>query len=181
MPFLWVQLANFRSGGDTPEESPWAELRESQSATLALAHTGEAVTIDVGDPADIHPTDKQDVAHRLALIARRSVFGESVVASGPVFRALKIDGARARLSFDAPDGIAARGGGAQLRGFELAGDDHRYHAAQANIEGGSIVVSSAEVPHPAAVRYAWSDNPVEANLVDRNGLPASPFRSTTKP
>ena len=181
MPFLWVQLANFRSGGDTAEESPWAELRESQSATLALAHTGQAVTIDAGDPADIHPKDKQAVAHRLALIARRVVFGESVVASGPAFRALKIDGARARLSFDAADGIAARGGGAQLRGFEIAGDDDRYHAAQASIEGDSIVVSSAEVPHPAAVRYAWSDNPVEANLVDRNGLPASPFRSKTAP
>jgi len=181
MPFLWVQLPNFRSGSDTSEGSPWAELRESQSAALALASTGQAVTIGLGDPDDIHPKDKQDVAHRLALIARRVAFGETVVASGPVFRALKIDGNRARLNFDAADGLAARGGGTRLSGFEIAGEDHRYRPAQARIEGDSVVVSSAEVPHPAAVRYAWSDNPVEADLIDRNGLPASPFRSATAP
>lgn len=181
MPFLWVQLPNFSSGGDTAEESPWAELRESQSAALALAHTGQAVTIGLGDPDDIHPKDKQNVAHRLVLVARRVVFGESVVASGPVFRALKIEGNRARLSFDAADGLAARGGGMQLSGFEIAGEDNRCRPAQARIDGNSVVVSSADVPHPAAVRYAWSDNPVEANLVDRNGLPAAPFRSSAGP
>ena len=181
LPFLWVQLPNFRSGGDTPEESPWAELRESQSAALALAHTGQAVTIGLGDPDDIHPTNKQDVAHRLVLSARHVIFGESIVASGPVFRALKIEGDRARLSFEAADGLAARGGGTQLSGFEIAGDDHRYRPALARIDGDSVVVSSADVPHPTAVRYAWSDNPVEADLVDRHGLPASPFRSTTAP
>lgn len=181
MPFLWAQLPNFRSGGDTPEESPWAELRESQSAALALPRTGQAVTIGLGDPDDIHPKDKQDVAHRLALSARRVVFGETVVASGPVFRALHIEGNRARLTFDAADGLAARGGGTQVNGFEIAGEDHRYRSAQARIEGDSVVVSNADVPHPAAVRYAWSDNPVEADLIDRNGLPAAPFRSTRAP
>jgi sialate O-acetylesterase len=181
LPFLWVQLPNFSSGEDVADESPWAELRESQSAALALPHTGQAVTIGLGDPEDIHPKDKQDVAQRLALIARRVVFGESVVSGGPTFRTLRIEGGRALLMFDADDGLAVRGGGTQLRGFEIAGEDHRYRPALARIEGERVVVSSDDVLHPRAVRYAWSDNPIDANLVDRGGLPAVPFRSTSAP
>lgn len=180
LPFLWVQLANFRSGEDTPAESPWAELRESQSAALALPHTGQAVSIDIGNPDDIHPTDKQDVGYRLARAARRVVFGESVAAGGPVFRAMRIEGARAVLTFDAPEGLAVRGGGMRVGGFEIAGADLRYRPAEARIDGEGIVVSSPAVANPAAVRYAWSDNPVDADLADRAGLPASPFRSEPK-
>jgi len=180
LPFLWVQLANFRTGEDTPAASPWAELRESQSATLALPHTGQAVSIDIGNPDDIHPTDKQDVGYRLAQAARRVVFGEPVAAGGPIFRAIRIEGARALLTFDAPEGLSVRGGGVRVSGFEIAGADLRYQPAEATINGDSIVVSSPTVTQATAVRYAWSDNPIDADLIDRAGLPAAPFRSEPK-
>lgn len=182
LPFLWVQLANFKSGSDTAEQSPWAELRESQSAVLSLPHTGQAVTIDVGNPDDIHPTDKQDVGHRLALAARRVVLGDNIVASGPVYRQWHADGAKAVVSFDT-EGVplAVRGGGDVVGGFEVAGADGHYQHAQARIDGRNVVVSSAAVPKPTAVRYGWSDNPVDANLINGDGLPASPFRTTPSP
>ena len=182
LPFLWVQLANFKSGSDTPSGSPWAELRESQSAALSLPHTGQAVIIDVGNADDIHPTDKQDVGHRLALAARRVVFGDAVVASGPVFRGWHADGATAVVAFDtAKTALAVRGGGDAVNGFEVAGTDGHYQRAKARIDGGNVVVSSDVVPQPTAVRYAWSDNPDDANLINGDGLPASPFRSAPSP
>ena len=182
LPFLWVQLANFVSGADRVDslgnvESPWAVLRESQSATLSLPATAQAVSIDIGDSADIHPLNKQDVARRLALGARH-VAGETVVHSGPVFRSMKIDGARAMLSFDLHgSALAVRGGGDETHGFEIAGADGRFHPAQARIVGNTVVVQADAVSKPAAVRYAWRDDPKQANLVNREGLPASPFRS----
>ncbi len=177
LPFVWVQLANWISDGDTPDESPWAELRESQSANLALPATGEAVIIDIGNPKDIHPTNKQDVGHRLALAMRHVAFGDTVTWSGPRYRDLKIDGANAVVGFDLYGGhLAVRGGGAP-EGFEVAGDDRNFHPATARIEGSDIVVSSTAVAHPVAVRYAWSDNPEHANLTNDEGLPASPFRT----
>ncbi|QNK03950.1 sialate O-acetylesterase [Dyella telluris] len=182
LPFIWVQLANYKSGSDTPAQSPWAELRESQSAVLSLPHTGQAVIIDVGNPDDIHPTNKQDVGHRLALAARHVVFGDAIVYSGPVYREWRADGAKAVVSFD-PEGapLAVRGGGNAVGGFEVAGADGHFQHAQARIEGGSVVVSSKEVAHPASVRYGWSDNPVDANLTNGDGLPASPFRTAPSP
>jgi sialate O-acetylesterase len=177
LPFVWVQLANWISDNETPDESPWAELRESQSANLALPATGEAVIIDIGNPNDIHPTNKQDVGHRLALAMRHVAFGDPATWSGPRYRDLKIDGANAILGFDLYGGhLAVRGGGAP-EGFEVAGDDRHFHPATARIEGSDIVVSSAAVAHPVAVRYAWSDNPEHANLTNDEGLPASPFRT----
>jgi sialate O-acetylesterase len=181
LPFLWVQLANFKAGEDTPQSSPWAELRESQSAALALPATGQAVTIDIGSTETIHPTDKQDVGYRLALVTRRVVFGDKIVDAGPMFRAMHVDGAKAVLSFDTQgEALAVRGGGQIVRGFEVAGSDGHYLPAQARIEGDSVVVWNAKLRQPTAVRYAWSEDPVDADLVDHTGLPASPFR-TTKP
>ena len=186
LPFLWVQLANFKSGGDTAQSSPWAELRESQSAALSLPYTGQAVTIDIGNPDNIHPTDKQDVGHRLALVARRVVFGDAVVDAGPTFRKLRVERGEAIVSFDTQgEPLAVRGGGNApgnaVNGFELAGADMHYQPAQAHIDGDRVVVSSNAVAHPVAVRYAWSDNPDQANLANRDGLPAVPFRSTASP
>ncbi|WP_460711057.1 sialate O-acetylesterase [Lysobacter terrae] len=178
LPFLWVQLANFRAGGDTAMQSPWAVLRESQSHTLQLPATAQVVTIDIGNPADIHPTNKQEVGRRLALAARHVAYGESLVFSGPVFREMKMESGRARIAFDLQgSGLAVRGGGRAIQGFELAGDDHRFHPAQATIEGDSVIVTSDAVKQPRSVRYAWSENPEQANLINRDGLPASPFRS----
>lgn len=178
LPFLWVQLANFRAGGDTGEQSPWAVLRESQSHTLRLPATAQVVTIDIGNPDDIHPTNKQEVGRRLALAARHVAYGESLVFSGPVFHGAKMEGARARVMFDLQgSGLAVRGGGSAIQGFELAGEDRRFHPAKATIEGDFVIVTSDTVKQPSFVRYAWSENPEQANLINREGLPASPFRS----
>ena len=175
LPFLWVQLASWHSGGDQGDTSPWAVLRESQTATLSLPATAEAVAIDIGDVADIHPKNKQDVGKRLALAARRVAYGERVVDSGPAFAGATFDEGAATLRFEG-DGLAVRGGGA-LQGFALAGADRVFHPAVAVIEGVHVRVRSDAVAEPVAVRYAWSDAPVDANLVGARGLPASPFRS----
>ncbi|TWT19159.1 9-O-acetylesterase [Luteimonas marina] len=175
LPFLWVQLASWHSGGDRGDTSPWSLLRESQSATLSLPATGEVVTIDIGDVDDIHPKNKQDVGKRLALVARHVAYGASLVHGGPVFKGADFDDGVATLAFE-PGGLAARDGGS-LRGFRLAGADRVFHPATATIEDGKVLVRSDAVPIPVAVRYAWSDAPVEANLVGGSGLPASPFRS----
>ena len=183
LPFLWVQLASWHSGGDQGDSSPWAVLRESQSATLSLPATAQAVAIDIGDVGDIHPKNKQDVGRRLALAARRLAYGEALMHSGPVFAGATFEDGAAVLSFevdapgDAGEGSLAVRGGGTLQGFRLAGADRVFHPASAVIEGARVVVRSEAVPVPVAVRYAWQDAPVDANLVGRSGLPASPFRS----
>ncbi|MCC4597398.1 sialate O-acetylesterase [Xanthomonas campestris pv. phormiicola] len=179
LPFLWVQLANFQAGSDTGDLSPWAQLRESQSRTLALPATAQAVTIDIGTPGDIHPTNKQDVGHRLALAARHVAYGERLVYSAPVFAQAEFGRHAVALRFDPMGSALAVRGGGPLLGFSVAGADRRFHPAQARIDGDSVVVESAEVAQPQAVRYAWSENPAEANLVNREQLPVSPFRTDT--
>lgn len=178
LPFLWVQLANFSQGLDTPTASPWALLRESQSSALALPHTAQAVTIDVGDPDNIHPADKQTVGHRLALAARHVVYGESLVYSGPAYRSMTVEGQLIHLHFDST-GSTLRARGNALAGFVIAGADRHFLPAQARIDGDDVVVQAAAVNAPVAVRYGWSENPAEANLVNAAGLPASPFRTDT--
>jgi sialate O-acetylesterase len=171
-PFLYVQLANFKTNGGPG----WPELREAQLQTLSLANTGMAVTIDIGTPDDIHPKDKQDVGRRLALAARAIAYGEKIEYSGPLFRAARPENGAMRIWFDhAESGLVAHGGGA-LRGFEIAGADGHFVPAEARIDGATVVVSSRDVAKPAAVRYAWADNP-DCNLFNGAGLPASPFRS----
>jgi sialate O-acetylesterase len=177
LPFLFVQLANFKQGTDTAGNSPWAMLRESQAWALRLPATAQAVTIDVGDPDNIHPTDKQTVGHRLALAARHVVYGQSLVYRGPAFTSADFEGHLARLTFD--DGGAALGvrGNALLGGFVIAGTDRRFHSATARIEGRTVIVRAEGVNAPTAVRYGWSENPADANLINAAGLPASPFRT----
>lgn len=183
LPFLWVQLAPFHSGGDRLDDqgrvldSPWATLRESQSATLALPATGQAVITDAGDSNDIHPRDKHTVGQRLARIALHQVYGRQGVAwSGPVYRSAQARGRELVLHFDHADGaLAARGG--VLAGFELAAGDGRFQPAQARIEGDTVVLQAAGVDRPVMARYGWNDDPGNASLVGRDGLPASPFRT----
>ncbi len=177
LPFLWVQLANFRSGFDTATQSPWALLRESQSAALALPFTAQAVTIDIGTPHDIHPTNKQDVAHRLALAARHVAYRESLVYSPPVFKGVEFVSGEAHVRFDRGATLTVRGGGDRVGGFTLSGADRIFHPAQARIEGDVVVVDSAQVLEPRAVRYGWRDNPEDADLIGQERLPVSPFRS----
>ncbi|MCD9032795.1 beta galactosidase jelly roll domain-containing protein [Luteimonas sp. Y-2-2-4F] len=176
LPFLWVQLASFSSGADRGDESPWAVLRESQSAALALPATAQVVAIDIGDARDIHPRDKRSVGHRLALAARPVAYGEAVAWRGPAFAGVSFADHAATVTF-AGEAPAARSGGRELRGFAVAGRDRVFHPAQAWIHGETVVARSPDVPEPVAVRYAWRDEAGHADLVGATGLPASPFRS----
>lgn len=172
-PFLFVQISSFTS---TPQED-WAVIREAQRRTLSVANTAMAVTIDIGNPANVHPADKQDVGHRLALAALDLAYGEQVEDSGPLYRQTTGDGSALRVWFDHDaSGLVAKGG--PLTGFEVAGADHKFVAATAWIEGASVVVSSPEVPEPEFVRYGWANSPT-VNLFNGAGLPASPFTSET--
>lgn len=179
LPFLWVQLASFMSPPSEPVESAWAMLRESQSKALDLPGTAQVITLDVGEALDVHPTNKQAVGHRLALAARGVAYGHRVVFSGPTYRDQEIKGDRVTVSFDhVGSGLVGRNAaGASLRGFAVAGPDRRFVWANAMIEGDRVVVWSPSVPDPVAVRYAWADNPEGANLYNREGLPAGPFRT----
>jgi sialate O-acetylesterase len=176
-PFLFVQLANWNQNY-APTNS-WAELRESQAIALSLPNTGMAVTVDIGDPNNVHPKNKQEVGRRLALTAEAAVYGRKVVYSGPVYDSMAIEGGTVRLHFrEAEGGLVASG--ASLRGFEIAGQEREFHGAEARIDGDTIVVQSASVPHPVGVRYAWADNP-ECSLYNESGLPAAPFRTDNWP
>ena len=172
-PFLFVQLANY---GRVSEQSAWPEVREAQAMALDLVNTAMSVTTDIGNPNDIHPRNKQDVGRRLALAARAKVYGESGLAfSGPVFRQATREGRTLRLWFDhLGGGLSARGG--ELRGFELAGAEGKYVAAEARIVGVNVLLSSAAVDAPLKARYAWAAAP-DGNLFNKAGLPASPFRT----
>ena len=172
-PFLFVQLANFRR---VPEKHEWPELREAQTMTLGLRNTGMAVTIDIGDSEDIHPANKQDVGHRLALAARSVAYGREVVHSGPSYRQLTREGSNIRLWFDNVGGGLKAADGGSLNGFVIAGPDREFHEAGAYIDGDTIVVWSPKVKTPVAVRYGWRADP-QATLFNRSGLPASPFRT----
>lgn len=177
MPFLLVQLPNFMEKKDRPTDSGWARIRDAQFRTaLSVPHTELAVTYDAGEWNDIHPLDKKTVAHRLFLGARRLVYGEKVNASGPLYKDMQVDGDRIVLSFtETGRGLACRG--KELKHFAIAGEDRKFVWAKAVILGNKVVVSSPEVKHPVAVRYAWSDNPSDANLCNKDGLLASPFRT----
>lgn len=170
-PFYWVQLANYQS----PTDTSWAFLREAQTQTLSLPNTGQAVIVDIGDVRDIHPRNKKDVGRRLARLALARTYGQKIVDSGPVFAKADLEGAAFRVSFTRTDGglIAPLN---TLAGFELAGEDKVFKPAEAKIENDTVVVTSAEVPAPVAVRYAWRNAPV-AGLFNKEGLPAVPFRS----
>ncbi len=178
IPFLYVQLPNYMEVQYSPSESHWAELREAQLDALSVPNTGMAVTIDVGEWNDVHPLDKKDVGDRLALAAERLAYGDtSVISSGPIFQSARIDGNKVILSFTGTgSGLMVKGGG-DLQQFAIAGKDMKFVWADARIDGDDVVVSSPDVPEPLYVRYAWADNPDGANLYNKEGLPASPFRT----
>ncbi|MGB8261600.1 MAG: sialate O-acetylesterase [Terracidiphilus sp.] len=170
-PFLFVQISSFNPG---PGET-WAVLREQQRRTLTLANTAMAVTIDIGNPDDVHPTNKLDVGLRLALAARALSYGEDISYSGPNFRQATPEGSAIRTWFEHhAKGLVARGG--ELTGFDVAGADGKWSAATAKIDGNTVVASSPDVPEPVAVRYGWANAPA-CNLFNGLGLPASPFTS----
>ena len=170
-PFLFVQIANW----NTDPDGRWPEVRDAQRKALALRNTGMAVTIDIGDPLDIHPKNKLDVGLRLARAARAIAYGEKLEWSGPLYRQVTRQDHALRVWFDHAVGLTAKGG--TLVGFEVAAADGKYVAADAKIDGTSVIVSSALVPEPVSVRYAWAPNPT-CNLYNSEGLPASPFHAS---
>jgi sialate O-acetylesterase len=179
-PFGIVQLPGYGKPRAEPRGSRWAELREAQLLTLAVPATGLAVTIDQGDPEDVHPRRKREVGRRLALWARGAVYGRDVVHEGPRYESVSREPGRLRVRFrHAASPLAARDDG-PLRGFAVAGADRAFRWAEARIDGAEVVVWNDAVPAPIAVRYAWADSP-DATLVNRAGLPASPFRSDDWP
>ena len=176
-PFYIVQLANYQDRKPQPADSDWAQLREAQAKVArAVQPSGLAVAIDIGEAGDIHPKNKQEVGHRLALLAEARTYGQKVVDEGPVFAGMQVEGDKVRVSFRPTASALVSRTGEKLRGFAVAGEDRRFAWADAVIEGNEVVVHSNQVPAPVAVRYAWANNP-EVSLYNEVGLPASPFRS----
>jgi len=191
LPILVVQLPPHKPIQTNPGTSGWAELRESQKRfSEKVPHVAIVVTTDVGSEKDIHPVTKKPIAERLALAARRLVYGESVEHSGPILKEWTVQGDRMQLQFDHAEGLHAgtfldndnkslvKDG--ILSGFTLAGNDRAFHPAEAQIEGRSVVLRSPSVPAPVAARYGWADYPV-VNLQNSAGLWTSPFRTDDWP
>jgi len=188
LSFYWVQLANFQDPTDKPAGGGWGPVREGQRLALDIPHTGMAVIIDIGEARDIHPKNKQDVGARLARWALHDHYGQDIVPCGPLYSSQKIEGDKIRLSFQHVGGglmLGKKEGLAEteevtdgeLQRFAIAAADKEWHWAQARIDGDSVVVWAEGVAAPVAVRYAYESNPVGANLYNREGLPASPFRT----
>ncbi|MEX2309959.1 MAG: sialate O-acetylesterase [Pirellulales bacterium] len=181
-PFYWVQLADFMAEKLQPGDSAWAELREAQTMTQdRLPHTGQAVIIDIGEGADIHPRNKQEVAKRLARWALARDYGRNFVCQSPRYESIEVkDGAVIVKFKDVAGGLRAVDA-AEVQGFAVAGDDRKWVWADAKIVApDQVAVSSKEVAAPVAVRYAWADNPV-CNLYNQTGLPITPFRTDDWP
>ena len=176
-PFLFVQLAGYSPDPPLPGDSPWAELREAQEAALLLPHTGMATAVDIGNEENVHPKNKRDVAARLALAARHVAYGETVLASGPTFHSLEVEGNKIRIHYDhVGGGLRAKDRYGYPRGFAIAPVGGPFVWAKAVVDGDSILVWSDAVKQPASVRYGWANTP-DGNLYNGEGLPAIPFRS----
>ncbi len=177
-PFLYVQLANYCPWRLEPPVSRWAQVREAQRKALEVSGTGMAVIYDAGEYNDIHPRDKKTVGERLALLAGNLVYGEDLVSSGPLFDRKEIEGDKIRLYFSHVGG-GLKVKGSYLKTFTISEGDGRFTEGDAVIEGNTVLVSGKDGKKPTAVRYAWTDNPEEANLYNEEGLPASPFTTET--
>lgn len=177
-PFYWVQLADFKAEKVEPAESDWAELREAQTMTMSkLAHTGEAVIIDIGEGKDIHPKNKVDVGRRLARWALANEYGVKIPFHSPQYKSMEKQDGKIVLSFDHVDGGWRPFDVGNTVGFAIAGEDKKFVVADGKIlPDGRIEVSSGAVPKPESVRYAWADNPV-CNMFSAAGLPLTPFRT----
>jgi sialate O-acetylesterase len=176
-PFYWVQLADYLAEQPKPGDSSWAEIRESQTKTMKLPNTGQAVIIDLGEGKDIHPKNKHDVAARLVRWALVKDYGQKLAYRSPEFKSLAVNGNKALITLDCFGGVLRPFDVTEARGFAICGEDKVWRWAQGVVRGtDKVEVWSDEVPAPIAVRYAWADNPV-ANLTTMNGLPVTPFRT----
>ncbi|WP_199330314.1 sialate O-acetylesterase [Dysgonomonas sp. GY617] len=176
LPFILAQLPNFMMAKEQPSESNWAMLREAQSKVLEIPNTGMTVNIDLGEWNDIHPLNKKEVGHRLALCAMKIAYDDKkIISSAPRYNSMVVDGNKITLSFtEIGNGFAST---EKLKGFAVAGEDKQFVWADATTEGDKVIVWSDKVKSPLAVRYAWADNPEGANLRNKEGLPSSPFRT----
>ncbi|PIZ17628.1 sialate O-acetylesterase, partial [Candidatus Desantisbacteria bacterium CG_4_10_14_0_8_um_filter_48_22] len=174
--FMFVQLANFMAVQKRPSEGGWAELREAQLMTLSVPKTGMAVITDIGDEKDIHPKNKQDVGKRLALAALGTVYDKKIVYYGPIYDSMKVEGSKIRLSFKhAGTGLAVKEG-EELKGFAICGENKSFKWANVQIDGNTVLAWNDEIEIPVAIRYGWANNPI-GNLYNKEGLPATPFRT----
>ncbi|WP_295771079.1 sialate O-acetylesterase [uncultured Mucilaginibacter sp.] len=180
LPFYMVQIANYGPVSAQPKASPWAVVQEAQTkVSNAIINSGIAITNDVGNALDVHPTNKQEVGRRLALVALKNAYGQTnLTAEGPVLKSVKIQQEGIVLSFDnVDDGIQVKGGGNLLEGFAVCGDDNKFYWAQAKVEGNKVIVSCPQVSKPLHVRYAFESSPAKINFYNKQGLPAVPFRT----
>ena len=176
-PFLFVQLANYQERFDYPTESSWAKLREAQTQTFQeVDRTGIAVAIDIGQANDIHPRNKKDVGERLWMAARKVVFEEDIIHSGPMYKSHEIHDNYAEVSFHFAENGWYNKEGDNIEGFAIAGQDSVFHWANVKLVGSTVVLSSDQVQNPIEIRYAWADNP-KVTLYNSEGLPVIPFRT----
>ena len=177
LPFLYVQLPGFMDYNYSPSESDWALLRDAQLKSLSVTRTAMVVAIDLGEWNDIHPDNKKDVGERLALAAQKMAYGDNLVYSGPIYKSAVADGNKIIISFDHVGGGLITRDGEEISDIAIAETDKKFVWAKAKIEGDKIIVWSDDIKDPRYVRYAWSDNPLNPNLINKEGLPASPFRT----
>ncbi len=177
LPFLFVQLPGFMDYNYLPSESQWAMFREAQAKSLSLVNTAMAVAIDVGEWNDVHPDHKKEVSDRLALAAEKIAYDENIVYSGPLYQSQTIQGNKIIISFNnIGSGLTTNDDEAPAE-FSIAGEDKKFVWAHATIDGDKMIVTSEDVPSPKYVRYAWADDPVNPNLINKESLPAAPFRT----
>ena len=178
LPFLYVQLPGFMDMNYLPSESQWAELREAQLKSLSVSNTAMAVAIDLGEWNDIHPDRKKDIGDRMALAAEKITYGDSnLIYSGPIYQSSKIEGNKIIISFSNTGSGLITNDGEELSEFAIAGADKKFVWAKAKIDSDKVIVWNDDIPNPVYVRYAWADNPENPNLYNKEGLPASPFRT----
>ncbi len=177
LPFIYAQLPNFMDVAYLPSESNWAELREAQLKASSVPNTAMTVNIELGEWNDIHPDNKKDVGERMALAGLKLAYNEGIVYSGPIYDSYKIEDSKVIISFKHVGSGLTTDDGEGLSEFAIAGDDKKFIWGKAKIEGDTVIVWSDEVPNPKYVRYAWADNPDNPNLYNKEGLPASPFRT----
>ena len=178
-PFLYVQLPGYMEMNYLPSESQWAQFREVQLQSLAVPNTAMAVAIDLGEWNDIHPGRKKEVGERLALAAEKLAYGnQTIVSSGPIFQSAQVDGNKIFISFSNTGSGLTTNDGEELSEFSIAGPDKKFVWAKAKIQGDKVVVWNDDIKDPEYVRYAWADNPVNPNLYNKEGLPASPFQTS---
>lgn len=177
-PFYFIQLATFKTSGNSNEGCDWAELREAQTQTLQVPNTGMVVTTDIGNPYSIHPTNKQIVGKRLSALALNNIYNVKMISAGPSYKSFEIKDNQAIITFDAiGTGLSTPDKYGYIKGFEIAGEDQIFYFAKAFIKDNKIILQSDEVKNPIAARFGWIGDASDNNLFNKDGFPAVPFRT----